>query len=255
MRNSRLLSALPGIMFIAALLAAWEAAAAAGAINPAHTPAPSRIAASVAELIASGKAWGPLGHTLGLLAAGYAAACAAGVLIGVLMGYYRAIYNLLEPLIELLRPIPKPALLPPLMLMLGLGSAMKIAIVALGATFPILINTLQGTRSIDTVSIDTARTLGYGNLQIMRRVVLPAIAPMVLAGMKTSLGLSLVLVILAEMLSATGGLGTVIIDMQRLFRVTEMYAWVVILSVVGLSLIAVFNVIQRQITFWQDGNS
>lgn len=252
---SRLLRLLPGILFIVVLLAALEIAVATGMANATLSPPPSRIAAEVIRLIGSGKVWAPLGHTLSLLAAGYALACVFGVLIGILMGQYRWLYNLLEPLVELLRPLPKPALLPPLMLLLGLGSAMKISIVALGATFPILINALQAARGVDSVLVNTARTLGHGGVAILWRVVLPSTAPMVLAGMKVSLGLSLVLVILAEMLSATGGLGAVIIDMQRSFRVTEMYAWVVILSIVGLSLVSVFNFIQRRLTFWQAGGA
>jgi NitT/TauT family transport system permease protein len=186
-----------------------------------------------------------------LLGAGYVVACFAGIALGTLMGRYKLVFNACEPLIELLRPVPKPALLPPLILLLGVGNELKIAIVALGAVFPVLINALQGARAVDSIYINTARTFGYGGIGILFRVVLPAASPMIVAGMKVSLGLGLVLVVLAEMLAGAGGLGAEIIDMQRSFRITQMYAWVVILSVVGLCLALLFNAVERRLTFWK----
>jgi ABC-type nitrate/sulfonate/bicarbonate transport system permease component len=157
---------------------------------------------------------------------------------------------LLEPLLEMLRPIPKPALLPPLILLFGLGAPMKIAIVFLGAVFPVLINTIQGVRTIDPVLIDVARTYRCGTMRTVFRVILPASLPMILAGMRVSLGLGLVLVVLAEMLTGENGLGAQVVDAQRAFRVYDMYAWTAMLALLGLSLALTFEWMERRLIFW-----
>src|SRR5688572_6084110 len=230
----RLWALAPGLAFIAFWIAALEVAARAGWVNRIFSPFPSEIAARIGRVIGSPAFPDALGSTIGLLAAGYALACAAGILLGLAMGYHRPTYALLEPTLELLRPIPKPALLPPLILLLGLGAEMKIAIIFLGALFPVLINTIQGVRTVEPVLIDVARTFRRGSLGTVFRVILPASLPLILSGMRVSLGLGLILVILAEMLTGSQGLGAQLVDAQRAFRVQEMYAWTVVLAALGL---------------------
>jgi ABC-type nitrate/sulfonate/bicarbonate transport system permease component len=166
------------------------------------------------------------------------------------MGRFPPLYNLLEPLVEVLRPLPKPALLPPLILFLGLGDPMKLTVVGLGVFFPVLINAVQGVRGVDPVLVNTGRTFRCGRLALLWKVVLPAAMPLILAGMRVALGLGLILVVIAEMLAGTGGLGYLIIDMQRSFRVRDMYAWIVILAVLGYALNAVFVVLERRVIHW-----
>ena len=240
----------PGLLFIAGWVALLEIAARNGWINRTFSPVPSQIAGQLRGVVTSSAFLDALASTIGLLAAGYFLACAGGVFLGIAMGYNRRIYSLLEPALELLRPIPKPALLPPLILLFGLGASMKIAIVFLGALFPVLINTVQGVRAVDPVVIDVARTFRCGVLKIVLKVVLPASLPMILSGMRVSLGLGLVLVILAEMLTGSHGLGAQLIDAQRAFRVHEMYAWTVVLAMVGLVLALAFDMFERRLIFW-----
>jgi len=248
--NRRLASLGPGLAFIAFWIAALEIAARAGWVNRVFSPFPSEIAARLGRVLGSPAFLESLGSTVGLLAAGYLLACAVGILLGLAMGYHRPTYALLEPTLELLRPIPKPALLPPLILLLGLGASMKIAIVFLGALFPVLINTIQGVRTVDPVLVDVARTFRRGSLQTVFRVILPACLPLILAGMRVSLGLGLILVILSEMLTGSQGLGAQLVDAQRAFRVQDMYAWTVALAVLGLALALSFDALERRLIFW-----
>jgi ABC-type nitrate/sulfonate/bicarbonate transport system permease component len=166
------------------------------------------------------------------------------------MGNSRRLYNLFEPLVELLRPIPKAALLPALILFLGVGASMKITIVALAAFFPVLINTVQGVRAVEPVLTDMARTYGHSDTAVLMRILLPSSAPYILAGMRISLGISLIVVIIAEMLSASGGLGDVIIHGQRMFLVVDSYAWIVVVAALGFLLNALFRWAERRTTFW-----
>ncbi|MCC6211515.1 MAG: ABC transporter permease subunit [Burkholderiales bacterium] len=235
---------------IVLLLACVEAAVRAKLVNPALIPAPSSVAARLWEILSSGDFLKPLGVTLYLLGIAYFAACALAIAAGIAMGRSRAAYNLLEPLVEVIRPLPKPALLPPLILFLGLGDAMKLSIIGLGVFFPVLINTVQGVRGVDPVLIDTGRTFRVGRAVLILRVLLPAALPLILAGMRVALGLGLVLVVIAEMLSGTGGVGYLVIDMQRSFRVQHMYAWVVILAVLGYALNAAFLKAEHRLIHW-----
>ncbi len=246
---------MPGLAFVLAVLAVLEAAARGGLVNAAVVPPPSAVAVQLAQIVASGIFVVPVLQTLATLFAGYAAGCAAGIVLGTLMGSFRAVYGLFEPLTELLRPIPKPALLPALILFLGLGSEMKITLVALAAFFPVLVSTVQGTRGVELTLIDVARTFGYSRAQILWRIVLPAAAPYIAVGMRVSLGVGLVVLVVAEMLAEPGGLGGSQIAMQHQFMGRQTYGWLVIIAVIGFTLNAVFVRVERRLTFWSAPSS
>ncbi|QDC10042.1 ABC transporter permease [Oceanicola sp. D3] len=236
--------------FILALLAALELACRSGLISPFMVPAPTVVLAALAQMVANGQVLSPLGYTIYLLLSGFALAVVSGIGFGLAMGVSNRLFYLFEPLVEMLRPIPKPALLPPLMLFLGFGAEMKIFVIWLSAFFPILINTIEGVRSTDPVLLQTAQTFKIGRTKQIFRIVLPNAAPMILAGAKVGLGLALVLAVLAEMLASSGGLGAQIIDMQRSFKLPEMYAWIIVVSILGIGQTAVFRLFERRYAFW-----
>ena len=211
-----------GALTFVVLLGALEWAVLAGKVNAALVPAPTVVLAKTWDIVRRGEVLAPLGATLYLLGLGYVLATSLAIGAGLLMGRHPRLYALFEPLLELLRPLPKPALLPPLMLFLGLGDAMKLTVIGLGVFFPTLINTIQGVRGTDPVQIDVARTFGHPSRGLLLKVVLPSAMPLILSGMRISLGLGLVLVVIAEMLAGTGGVGYLIIDMQRTFQVAKM---------------------------------
>jgi ABC-type nitrate/sulfonate/bicarbonate transport system permease component len=246
----RVAELLPGIAFVLVVLAAIEAAARSGLVNAAVVPPPTAVGAQLVQIVASGVFAAPLLQTLATLFAGYTIGCAAAIALGILMGSIRAVYNLFEPLTEMLRPIPKPALLPALILFLGLGTSMKITLVALAAFFPVLVSTVQGTRGVDSTMIDMARTFGYRPAHILWKIVLPAAAPYIAVGMRVSLGISLVVLVVSEMLAESGGLGGSLIAMQHQFMVRQTYGWLVIVAVVGFTLNALFLRAEARITFW-----
>lgn len=240
-----------GLISVLAVLLLWELVCRAGLVNPFLLPAPSQIAPVLGKIVADGSFLGPLGQTLMILAIGYGLACTFGIALGLLLGCSDAAYGLLEPLIEVIRPIPKPALIPAMVVFFGIGAGMKVTIVAVAATFPVLINTLQGVRGVDPVLLGTARTLGCSRAATIWKFILPAALPMILTGMRVSLGMGLVLVILAEMLTADSGIGFLILDMERSFQVRPMYAWIAILAVVGLLLNAVFEMAEDRAVPWR----
>jgi ABC-type nitrate/sulfonate/bicarbonate transport system permease component len=254
MRAERLLGLIPGLLFLALLIAGLEWAVQSGLVRRALMPPPSAIWEVLRDLLTSGEVLGPLYATLRLVFIGFAIGSVVGIALGTTMGWWGAAYRLLEPLVEMMRPIPKAALVPPLMLFLGLGDTMKITSVSLAVTFPVLVNTLQGVRGVDRVLLDSARTHGWGTARALWHVVLPASLPFILAGMRTSLGLALIIAVLSEMLTGQGGLGFLILDMQRSFLIRQMYAWLVILALVGLALNGVFAWAEKRALHWQTRN-
>ena len=219
-------------------------------VNATVVPAPTTVAVVFSNIITSGIFFTPVTQTLVDLFSGYVAGCVLGIVFGIFMGSFRSIYNFFEPLTEMLRPIPKPALLPALMLFLGLGGTMKITLVALAAFFPVLVSTVQGTRGVDATVIDMARTFGHRPAEILWRIVLPAASPYFIVGMRISLGISLVVIIAAEMLAANGGVGSALISMQQQFQVRQTYGWLVVLALIGFGLNALFTWAERRLTFW-----
>ncbi|MGE0797507.1 MAG: ABC transporter permease [Lautropia sp.] len=229
----------------------WEAVSRLGWVNAVLLPPPSTVLPRLVELVVSGQFVEPLTLTLGLLFLGYGVACLIGVATGAAMAVSSTAFGLLEPLVELMRPIPKPALVPPLFLFLGPGPVTMVAIVVLAAMFPVLINTLQGIREVDPVLVDTARTMRASRARTLLRVILPAALPMILGGMRVSLGLGFVLVVLAEMLAGENGVGFLILDMQRAFQIQDMYAWVILLALVGLGLSSLFELVELRLVPWR----
>src|SRR2546423_2054075 len=138
-----------GAATVLALLGLLEAFVRAGKVNAMLVPPPTAIARRTYDIIASGTFLQPLAQTLYLLFTAYFAASALAIIFGLLMGRFRAVHHLFEPVVESLRPLPKVALLPPLIMLLGLGDAMKLTIVGLAVFFPVLINTIQGVRGVD----------------------------------------------------------------------------------------------------------
>ncbi|WP_186294404.1 ABC transporter permease [Bradyrhizobium guangdongense] len=207
--------------------------------------------AALAALVASGGILTPLVHTVGLFVVGFTLAAVIGTGIGIAMATSRRLYGLLEPLVEMLRPIPKPALVPVLFLFLGIGKATMIALVVLAGMFPVLISTYQGVRGLDPVLLETARTFQISRSRMIASIILPASLPMILAGMRVALGLGLVLVILAEMLAAQEGIGFRILDLERSFQIRDMFAWIVVLVLLGAAMMKVFDVAERNLVPWR----
>jgi ABC-type nitrate/sulfonate/bicarbonate transport system permease component len=244
------LTALPGLAFIAAILALVQYLVASGHVRRSFLPLPTDIAATLWDIFSQGEFVAPLGSTLLLFAVGYTLAVIIGVGLGLLMGTSQRCYDLFEPLIEGLRPVPKAALVPALMLFLGLGMEMKVTAVVLASVFPILLNTIQGVHGIDPVLISTGKTFGTSRTAIVFKIILPAAMPYILAGIRVALAFALLTTILAEMLTGTGGLGALILDHQRSFRVRQMYSWLVILALLGMGLNLATDYVERRTLPW-----
>jgi ABC-type nitrate/sulfonate/bicarbonate transport system permease component len=247
--NTRLI----GVAFIGVLLVLWEIAAANAIFPPMSFPRISAILATWWQLMVSGELPGELLPSLGRMFAGYFIGAAIGVGLGLLMGYVRFFYNLLEPITEVLRPIPSPAYLPIVILFLGIDDEMKIFMIAFATVFPVLLNTYSGVRSVDPIQLQTARTFGVSGRRLLTRIVLPAASPYIFTGMRVSLAVALIVMVISEMVAASNGIGYFILSAQRGFKIRDMFAGVLTLALLGYLLNRLFLLIENRVLAWHYG--
>jgi ABC-type nitrate/sulfonate/bicarbonate transport system permease component len=171
--------------------------------------------------------------------------------LGLLMGTISLCYRLLEPITEFIRPIPAAAYIPIAILFLGIGNEMKIFVVFLACLFPILLNTYGGVRGVDPVLVDTGRTFGVSRLKALWHIVFPAALPSILTGMRISLGISLIVAVVSEMIAGNSGIGYFILDMQRIFRVPDMFAGIFTLGLLGFLINFVFLKVEQHFLRWR----
>lgn len=184
---------------------------------------------------------------------GFFGAAAVGVVLGVVIGYWRWVREALDPIMQFLRSVPAPVMIPMAILTLGLGNTSKVAVIVFGACWPILLNTIDGTRHVGAQLKDTARVFDRGPFEILYQVVFPAALPQIFAGLRISLPIALVLMVISEMVASTNGLGYSILRAQRTFRIPEMYAGIVLLGILGFLLNAAFVTVERRVLRWHVG--
>ncbi|MES2529859.1 MAG: ABC transporter permease [Pseudomonadota bacterium] len=232
----RRLPPMSGLLLVLALLALWEASARFGWVESRNWPPFSQVLLALRDGIASAEFPALVGNTVGFMLVGYAAGSLAAVGLGLALGSSPWLQRFFSPLVETLRPIPISAIVPPLILFLGVGDALKIFIVAFSSFFPVLINTVAGVRDGSEVLRQTARTLRLSRSATVWKIVLPGALPSIFAGLRTSLGIALVVAIIAEMVAGASGVGYFIVQAQYAMQPAPMYAAVVCLSVVGYAL-------------------
>ncbi len=242
-----------GVVLLMGLLVLWQVSATYWVTSTNWPPVTEILKAIVAGL-ANGELAQVFGSTLWRMAAGFAIGSALGVLLGLAMASFPLADAALRSLVELLRPIPMPAIVPPLILLLGIDHAMKVFAVAFACFFPVLVNTVSGVRAVDPTALDVARTFQVGRLRTLATVVLPASLPYILAGLRTSLALALIVSVVAEMIAGSEGIGYYIMTMQYAMRASDMYAAIFLLAALGYGLnLALLAVEQRMLHWWRRG--
>ena len=180
-----------GFILLAALLLLWQWSA-LYVVSSTNWPPVTEIARGLVSSLRSGELTEAFLSSMVRMLIGYGLGVVLAVALGLVMANHRLVRAALEPLVEFLRPIPVPAIVPPLILLLGIDDAMKIFVVTFSVFFPVLVNTIAGVRSVDPVALDVARTLQVSRTHAVLFVVFPASLPYILAGMRVSLALALI---------------------------------------------------------------
>jgi len=191
--------------------------------------------------------------SLSRMGAGFAIACLAGVGVGTALGVSRTLRLAADPIVEFLRAIPPPALIPFGIVVLGTGTTMKVFLIAFVCVWPVLLNTIDGIRAVEPTLHETARVYRIGWRDRLWGVLLPAASPQIFAGMRTSLSLALILMVISEMVASTNGIGYFVLQSQRSFAIPEMWSGILLLGILGYVLNTAFVMIERRVLRWHRG--
>jgi ABC-type nitrate/sulfonate/bicarbonate transport system permease component len=247
------------VVFVVAV-GAWELAARAGG-SP-FFPPPSAIATDL------WKTWfdGPVAHvflsdfgvanmlpSLARMLGSWAVAVVVGVVLGVWLGRSARALDYVGPLLAFFRAIPPPVLAPVFLLLFSLGTPMQVATIIFGTVWPVILNATDGARSVDPTQSDTARSFRLPRGQWLFGVVLPAAMPKIFAGLRVSLSLALILMVISELLGATDGIGYQLSAAKNQFHYLDMWAIVVLLGVLGYLFNTILLAVERRVLRWQPG--
>jgi NitT/TauT family transport system permease protein len=234
---------------VAVGLVAWELYA--PRVNPILLRAPSAVARAFLELWRDGSLARALGQSLHNLVIGFAIAWAVGLAIGILSARSWLVLHATNPWVNALYSTPSVALVPFLSLWFGIGTTAKIAAIAIFSVFPILINTQEGVRRVDPGLLEVARSFSSSERRLWLDILLPSALPYILAGTRLAIGRALVGMIVAEFLTSFGGgLGSLIIIYQNVFRVDRMLVPVIVVAALGVALIGAVQVLERWLAPW-----
>jgi ABC-type nitrate/sulfonate/bicarbonate transport system permease component len=220
-------------------------------INPVFGSYPSAIAEAFWDLVWSGKLQAAMAESLRPFVVGYGLAILFGVPLGLLIGRYRVAEAALGIYVTAGYAMPLVALVPLLVLWLGLGFAVKAAVVFLMSVFPICINTWLGVAAVPKSLIEVGKSFVAPNIVILRRIILPATLPYIMAGIRLAVGRAVVAMVIAEFFTTISGLGALIINSANNFDTATMFVPIVVLMVMAIGLNGLIGVIERRVAPWQ----
>jgi ABC-type nitrate/sulfonate/bicarbonate transport system permease component len=246
LRRAGLVVALPAVLFVVWFVATDSS-------ESFYVPPLRRILSAFADTWTPARLRTDVLPSLLRLLAGYLLAAVLGITLGVLIGRYRRLRGTLEPVLEFFRAVPPPVLVPVIMLFAGIGNGMKVIVIVSGCVWPILLNTVEGVRAVDSVQIDTARSYGINGFRRLRHLVLPSAGPQIVTGMRQALSIAIILMVISEMFAASNGLGFTIVQFQRSFAIPEMWSGIILLGLIGFVLSELFRLAERRVLAWYHG--
>jgi len=212
-----------------------------------YFPPPSAWLHSAASLFASGRLIPALQATIESFLLGTLIASLIGLSIGLLVGRSHSVKRALSPLFEFCRGLPPPVLVPVAVLILGYAESLKLLVIVWVAMWPMLLNTAAGAAAVDPLLFEMSRTLHLSRFDAVRKVLIPAIVPSFLLGLRVAVPLAVIMTLLVEMLTSLPGVGSLIVTSQRQFRSAEVYALLCMVGILGLCFNAVFSATQHAV--------
>jgi len=243
------------IGFAAALVLTWQLLADLGLVSPVFFPSPARAIGVLVDRINDQSIWLPIGATGLRMLLGWAVASLLGVVIGAAIGSSRIARDLLEPTLEFVRPLPASAVIPVAILFLGLSNQMSIAVIAFGAIWPVLLASVHGFSSVQPELRQVSDVLGFSRGAFIAKIALPSALPDIIAGLRVSLAIALILAVVTEMQASLSGLGWDIFYAQRIYRSADLYAGLIVLGAMGFAGNQLLMQIERRLLLWRESNN
>lgn len=242
---------LVGAAFLLGLVALWQLGSSAGVIAELTLPSPAAVLRALWRMAASGELWRNLAASLYRLLLGWVLGATAGVVVGVLMGTVTAARSAGGAFVAAVFPIPKVALLPLFIIWFGIGEWSKVATIAFGSFFPMAINAAAGVDGVARSLVRMGQSFGLPNAAIVRGVILPGAMPGIVAGMRVSSSIAIILLVAAEMIGAEDGIGALVLAAGNLYQTDRLLAGVVVLSCLGLCVSWAIGRLERRVLRWR----
>jgi sulfonate transport system permease protein len=238
------------VLFPVFLLFLWEQLSSRRVINPAILPPPSRIFAAFKSLALNGQISRHLRASAFRVLLGFMMGATLGLAVGVIVGISHKIDRATTLIISVLRPIPMIALIPVLILLLGIDEASKIAVITMGAFWPVFMNTVYGIKSVDRKLLELACALRKSRWYTLVRVVMPSALPPIFAGIRLGAGSAWACVVAAEMIAASSGLGFLVMFAREVSQTSVMFMGVLLIGFFGLFIDFIIQRIERLVLYW-----
>jgi len=222
-----------GLLLPLGLALGWEICVRAGLSSGRLVPPPSVIYATFADLARTGELQRHALATLARVAAGFGIGVFAGTLLGAITGYSILVRRIIDPSLQALRAIPSIAWVPLFILWLGIFEASKVALIAVGVFFPVYLGVMGAVISVDSKIVEVGRVFRLSGVQMVRRILLPAVLPSYVIALRSGLGLGWMFVVAAEFMGASEGLGFLLVDGQQLGKPAQIVAAIVAFAVIG----------------------
>jgi NitT/TauT family transport system permease protein len=232
-------------------LAAWEIAARLELMNPLFLPEFTAVMRRLWPLLISGELNEDFAASAGPYFIGIALASTTGIVLGLAMGLIPIVNSALMPWVMIFNSIPRIALIPMIIVMLGIGNTMHFFVVFMTAVFPILLNVATGSATVDPHLKQMGKSFGAGSNLVIRKIVLPATVPFMIAGLRLALGRSLVGIIVAELFAARAGIGHRLFQYGDVFDTTGVYSMVIIIAAVGVVFNQGLAMLERRLSVWR----
>jgi sulfonate transport system permease protein len=238
------------VLFPVLVLFLWEQLSACGLINPAILPPPSRICGAFKSLVLNGQIFRHLRASVVRVLLGFMMGTVLGLVIGVIVGISHKIDRATTLIISVLRPIPMIALIPVFILLLGIDEPSKIAVITMGAFWPVFMNTIYGIKSVDKKLLELASALKKSRWYTLIRVVMPSALPPIFVGIRLGAGAAWACVVAAEMIAASSGLGFLVMFAREVSQTSVMFMGVLLIGLFGLFIDFIIQRIERQVLYW-----
>ncbi|MCQ8186998.1 ABC transporter permease subunit [Streptomyces rugosispiralis] len=232
------------------VLVVWQVTAQTGALSPSVLPAPEAVLRAGSDLAATGELQRYILTSLRRIAQGFALGAATGLVLGFVVGMSKPAELLLDRSLQMVRTIPHLALVPLMIAWFGIGEEPKILLVALGTFFPIYLNTVTGIRGVDPKLLQLGRSYGLGRWSLIRDIAVPGAMPTILAGIRYSLGVAWMTLVIAETISADDGIGYLAQDARQMLRTDQIVLAIVLYALAGLLADLLTRLIERRVLRW-----
>jgi sulfonate transport system permease protein len=234
-----------------ALVVAWQLASSAGLVSSSTLAPPSKVIGSFLQLAADGTLQHHLLVSLGRVAKGMALALLIGGSLALLSGLSRLGEYVIDAPMQMLRTLPVLALTPFFIIWFGIDEVPKVALVAVAATFPIYLTLYAGIRGVDVKLVELAKVIGLSRSALIRHVILPAALPTALVGLRYALGISWLILVAAEQINATSGIGYLMNDARDFMRIDVLVVGLLIYAVLGLVVDILVRWLERRLLAWR----